>query len=92
LLGPDGSRLSEYRQLDQLTFEGHVVADVAHVQIVVMRCRKGFGGLGEIAQAHKPDEWITLDQVARCERFMARLIERLSGAPPHASCGGSTIM
>jgi len=36
-------------------------------------------GPGEIAQAHKPDEWIALDQVALCERFMQRLIERLSG-------------
>jgi acetylornithine deacetylase len=35
-------------------------------------------GPGEIAQAHKPDEWIALDQVALCERFMERLIERLS--------------
>ena len=36
-------------------------------------------GPGEIAQAHKPDEWISLDQVTRCERFVERLIERLSG-------------
>ncbi len=36
-------------------------------------------GPGDIAQAHKPDEWIALDQVALCERFMERLIERLSG-------------
>jgi acetylornithine deacetylase len=35
-------------------------------------------GPGEIAQAHKPDEWIALDQVALCERFMERLIARLS--------------
>jgi acetylornithine deacetylase len=35
-------------------------------------------GPGEIAQAHKPDEWISLDQVALCERFMERLIARLS--------------
>ena len=35
-------------------------------------------GPGEIAQAHKPDEWIALDQVEACERFMERLIERLS--------------
>ena len=34
-------------------------------------------GPGEIAQAHKPDEWISLDQIALCERFMERLIERL---------------
>jgi acetylornithine deacetylase len=35
-------------------------------------------GPGEIAQAHKPDEWIALEQVEACERFMERLIERLS--------------
>ena len=35
-------------------------------------------GPGEIAQAHKPDEWIALDQISLAERFMARLIERLS--------------
>lgn len=30
-------------------------------------------GPGHIAQAHKPDEWIALEQVARCEQFMQRL-------------------
>ncbi len=35
-------------------------------------------GPGEIAQAHKPDEWIALDQISLAERFMERLIERLS--------------
>ena len=30
-------------------------------------------GPGHIAQAHKPDEWIALEQVARCEQFMERL-------------------
>lgn len=35
-------------------------------------------GPGSIAQAHKPNEFITLDQVARCETFLRRLIERLS--------------
>jgi acetylornithine deacetylase len=35
-------------------------------------------GPGDIAQAHKPDEWISLEQVALCDRFMERLIERLS--------------
>ena len=33
-------------------------------------------GPGNIAQAHKPDEFIDLEQVALCERFMERLIER----------------
>ncbi len=36
-------------------------------------------GPGSIDQAHKPDEFITLEQVALCERFMDRLEERLRG-------------
>jgi acetylornithine deacetylase len=35
-------------------------------------------GPGHIAQAHQPDEWISVDQVVRCERFMHTLVERLS--------------
>jgi len=30
-------------------------------------------GPGSIEQAHRPDEWIALDQIARCEGFMERL-------------------
>lgn len=37
-------------------------------------------GPGSIEQAHKPDEWIMLDQVARCETFLARLAERVRAA------------
>ena len=32
-------------------------------------------GPGSIEQAHKPDEWIALEQIARCEGFMERLAE-----------------
>jgi acetylornithine deacetylase len=35
-------------------------------------------GPGSIDQAHKPDEYIELDQIARCERFLRRLIDRVS--------------
>jgi acetylornithine deacetylase len=35
-------------------------------------------GPGSIAQAHKPNEYITLEQVARCESFLDRLVEELS--------------
>ena len=35
-------------------------------------------GPGSIDQAHKPDEFVALEQVALCERFMDRLEERLS--------------
>lgn len=34
-------------------------------------------GPGHIAQAHKPDEFVALDQVAKCESFIRRLIARL---------------
>jgi len=36
-------------------------------------------GPGDIAQAHKPDEWIATDQLAACERFVDRLIDGLTG-------------
>ena len=36
-------------------------------------------GPGNIAQAHKPDEFIALDQIAACERFLRRLIDYASG-------------
>jgi acetylornithine deacetylase len=35
-------------------------------------------GPGHIAQAHQPNEWVSLDQIARCEAFMQRLVERLA--------------
>jgi len=35
-------------------------------------------GPGDIAQAHKADEYVTADQLARCEAFMVRLTEALS--------------
>lgn len=31
-------------------------------------------GPGDIAQAHKPDEFVALDQIARCESFLADII------------------
>ena len=35
-------------------------------------------GPGSIEQAHKPNEFIALDQVARCEAFLERLVEELT--------------
>ncbi len=34
-------------------------------------------GPGDIDQAHKPDEFVALDQIAQCEQFLKRLVERL---------------
>ena len=35
-------------------------------------------GPGSIEQAHRPDEFITLDQVRQCERFLGNLLKRMS--------------
>ena len=34
-------------------------------------------GPGHIEQAHQPNEWVTVDQLALCEAFMRRLADRL---------------
>jgi acetylornithine deacetylase len=34
-------------------------------------------GPGSIEQAHKSDEYVTLEQVAQCESFMERLLEQM---------------
>ncbi len=34
-------------------------------------------GPGHIAQAHQPNEWVALDQIARCESFMRRLADQV---------------
>lgn len=41
-------------------------------------------GPGSIEQAHKPDEYVTLAQVAQCESFMERLLEQMCGASAQA--------
>ena len=35
-------------------------------------------GPGHIAQAHQPDEWVALEQIACCEAFMRRLVDKLA--------------
>jgi acetylornithine deacetylase len=34
-------------------------------------------GPGHIAQAHQPNEWVSIDQLALCEAFMRRLADRV---------------
>jgi acetylornithine deacetylase len=34
-------------------------------------------GPGSIEQAHKPNEYVSIEQVARCEAFLRRLADRL---------------
>jgi acetylornithine deacetylase len=35
-------------------------------------------GPGHIAQAHQPNEWVALEQLARCEAFMRRLVDHVA--------------
>lgn len=44
-------------------------------------------GPGDIAQAHAPDEFIELDQIAQCEAFLDRLIAGLSEPSQDAERG-----
>ncbi|MCW5605051.1 MAG: acetylornithine deacetylase [Burkholderiales bacterium] len=37
-------------------------------------------GPGSIAQAHKPNEFVAAEQIAQCDRFLRRLMERLCAA------------
>jgi acetylornithine deacetylase len=34
-------------------------------------------GPGSIEQAHKPNEYVSLDQLAQCEAFLRRLMQRV---------------
>jgi len=43
-------------------------------------------GPGSITEAHKPDEYVSVDQVLRCESFIGRLIDR--AAQPGPLLGG----
>ena len=36
-------------------------------------------GPGSIAVAHKPDEYLSEEQLSRCEAFLARLVDLLAG-------------
>jgi acetylornithine deacetylase len=35
-------------------------------------------GPGSIEQAHKPDEFVSIDQLIQCEQFMERLLDKVS--------------
>ena len=51
--------------------EGGLFSDVAGVPTVVC-------GPGSMQQGHKPDEYVSLDQLDRCDRMLAALVDRLA--------------
>jgi acetylornithine deacetylase len=54
--------------------EGGLFADALGASIVIC-------GPGDIAVAHRPDEYVTLDQLLRCERFLRTLVDQICVHP-----------
>ena len=50
--------------------EGGLFAEALDVPVVIC-------GPGDIAVAHRPDEYVTIDQLLRCERFLGGLVEQV---------------
>jgi acetylornithine deacetylase len=55
--------------------EGGLFAEALEVPVVIC-------GPGDIAVAHRPDEYVTIDQLLRCERFLCALVQQLCVDPP----------
>ena len=54
--------------------EGGLFATALDASVVIC-------GPGDIAVAHRPDEFVTLDQLLRCERFLCTLIDQICVDP-----------
>ncbi len=63
--------LSGEAEIGKVSF-GTEASQFQHAGIPTVVC-----GPGSIEQAHKPNEYVTLDQVARCEAFMRRLMDKI---------------
>lgn len=54
--------------------EGGLFAEALGASVVIC-------GPGDIAVAHRPDEYVTVDQLLRCERFLCALVQRVCVDP-----------
>ena len=54
--------------------EGGLFAEALDVSVVIC-------GPGDIAVAHRPDEYVTVDQLLRCERFLCALVQQICVEP-----------
>ncbi|MEP7112260.1 MAG: acetylornithine deacetylase [Ilumatobacteraceae bacterium] len=54
--------------------EGGLFAEALGASVVIC-------GPGDIAVAHRPDEYVTVDQLRRCERFLGALVQRVCVDP-----------
>ncbi|MEY2583586.1 MAG: acetylornithine deacetylase [Ilumatobacteraceae bacterium] len=46
-----------------------------------LECSVVICGPGDIGVAHRPDEYVTVDQLVRCERFLAALVQQVCVEP-----------
>jgi acetylornithine deacetylase len=80
--GLDVAAQHELAKLVQALARSEAVGRVAYATEAGLFQRAGIPsiicGPGSIEQAHKPNEFITLEQIALCESFMERLIEELA--------------
>ncbi len=76
------SEKDQITQLAQALARNQSTAKVAYLTEGGLFQRAGIPavicGPGSIEQAHKPDEYVALEQVALCESFMERLLEQMS--------------
>jgi acetylornithine deacetylase len=54
--------------------EGGLFAEAIDTSVVIC-------GPGDIAVAHRPDEYVTVDQLLRCERFLCGLVQQICVDP-----------
>ena len=54
--------------------EGGLFAEALDASVVIC-------GPGDIAVAHRPDEYVTVDQLLRCERFLCSLVQQICVDP-----------
>jgi len=63
--------LADVHEIGKVSF-GTEASQFQHAGISTVVC-----GPGSIEQAHKPNEFVTLEQVAKCEAFLRRLADRV---------------
>lgn len=66
-------------RVENVGSEGNEVAFGTPGLLFDARLSRAHGDLraGSMAQGHKPDEYVTEDQLARCDAMLAALVERL---------------
>ena len=65
--------LTDFRDIGKVSY-GTEAALFQQAGIPAIVC-----GPGSIEQAHKPNEYVSLDQIAQCEAFLRRLMQRMCG-------------